>query len=69
MKQIPINEEKNSIYNKKTIKIILLLFVCGVITGLILSGVFVNEANQRIEDMGERDMPFHPNAEIGRAHV
>jgi hypothetical protein len=36
MKQIPINEDKNQTYNKKAIKIILLLFVCGVITGLIL---------------------------------
>lgn len=58
MKQIPINEDKNQTYNKKAIKIILLLFVCGVITGLILSNIFVNEANQRIEKMGERDSPF-----------
>jgi hypothetical protein len=58
MKQIPIKEDKIQTYNKKAIKIILLLFVCGVITGLILSNIFVNEANQRIENMGERDMPF-----------
>ena len=58
MKQIPINEDKIQKYNKKAIKIILLLFVCGVITGLILTNIFVNEANQRIEKMGELDRPF-----------
>jgi len=60
MNQIPINEEKILIYNKKAIKIILLLVVFGVITGLILSGIFVNEANERIENMEERDIPFNP---------
>jgi len=57
MNQIPINDEKNMIYNKKAIKIILLLVVSGVITGLVLSAVFVTEANQRIEDMEDRDFP------------
>jgi len=64
MKQIPINEEKIPVYNKKAIKIILLLVVFGVITGLILSVVFVNEANQRIENIEERDIPFNPYADF-----
>jgi len=64
MNQIPINEEKNMIYNKKAIKIILLLVLFGVITGLLLSGVFVNEANQRIEDMEDRDFPHQPGADF-----
>jgi len=63
MNQIPINEEKNLIYNKKAIKIILLLIVCGVITGLILSYIFVNEANQRIENI-EESVPFPPYADF-----
>ena len=62
MKQIPINEDKLPTYNKKAIKMIVLLVILGIITGLILSFVFVNEANQRIENIGNRDMPpFHPN--------
>ncbi len=64
MNQIPINEEKNSIYNKKAIKIILLLVTLGIITGLILSAVFVNEANQRIADMEEREMPSPPGVDF-----
>jgi len=60
MDQIPINEEKNQIYNKKAIKIILLLVVLGFITGMILSIIFVDEANERIENMEEIDMIFHP---------
>ncbi|MFH1101049.1 MAG: hypothetical protein V1726_03325 [Methanobacteriota archaeon] len=49
MKHIPINEEKNPTYNKKAIKLIISLVICGIITGLILSSYFVNEANERIE--------------------
>ncbi len=64
MNQIPINEEKNIIYNKKAIKIILLLVVFGIITGLVLSAIFVNEANQRIEDMEDRDYSFPPYADF-----
>lgn len=47
---LPIKEEKNIVYNKKAIKIILLLFIFGIITGLILSAIFINEANQRIDE-------------------
>ena len=62
MKQIPINEDKIPKYNKKAIRMIVILIILGVITGLILSFVFVNEANQRIEKIRDRDKPFHPNA-------
>jgi len=64
MEQIPINEEKNVIYNKKAVKIILFLTVCGLITGIVLSYVFVIEANQRIENIEELDMPFPPNGDF-----
>ncbi len=64
MNQIPLNNEKNFVYNKKAIKIILLLVVLGIITGLLLSIVFVNEANQRIENIEARDRPFHPEADF-----
>ncbi len=57
MNKIPINEEKMPVYNKKAIKIILLLIVCGIVTGIILSAVFVSEANERIGEMEERDRP------------
>jgi hypothetical protein len=64
MNQIPINEEKNFIYNKKAIKIILFLITCGVITGLALSYVFFNEANKIIENIEERDRSFPPIADF-----
>jgi len=60
MNQIPINDDKKLIYNKKAIKIILLLVVFGIITGAILSAIFIDEANQTIAGMEERDMPFNP---------
>jgi len=62
MKQIPIKEEKIPEYNKKAIRLIAILIIFGVLTGLILSFLFVNEANQRIEDIEDRDNPFHPNS-------
>jgi hypothetical protein len=64
MEQIPINEEKNLIYNKKAIKIILFLTTCGVITGIVLSYVFVIETNQRIQNIIDIDMPFYPGEDL-----
>ena len=58
MKQIPIDENKIPTYNKKAIRMIALLVILGVITGLILSFVFINEANQRIEHKGDWNRPF-----------
>ena len=57
MKQIPINEENIPAYNKTAITMILILVICGTITGLILSTIFINEANQRIEHMEEGYRP------------
>jgi magnesium-transporting ATPase (P-type) len=48
MNKIPVNEEKISSFNKKSILLIIALVIGGIITGLILSAVFVNEANDRI---------------------
>lgn len=64
MEQIPINEGKNLIYNKKAIKMILFLIACGIFTGLILSYVFFDEANKRIENFIVKDSPFPPNTEF-----
>ena len=64
MKQIPINEGKIHEYNKKAIRMIIILIVIGVITGLLLSFVFTNEANQRIEDIENRDRPYFKNGDF-----
>ena len=58
MKQIPINENKIPTYNKRAIRTIVLLVILGVITWLILSYIFVNEANERIADRGVWSKPF-----------
>ncbi len=50
MKQIPVDQNKIPGYNKKAIKLILVLFICGIVTGLVLSTYFTNEANERIEN-------------------
>ena len=60
MKQIPINEGKNDIFNKKAVKIILLLLVCGIVTGSILSYVFIDEANKRIDEINEIEQMYNP---------
>ena len=53
MKQIPFEDDikDNDIpnYNKRSILLITLLVILGVITGIILSSLFVSETNQRIE--------------------
>ena len=62
MKLIPINEENIPAYNKKAIKLIIALVVCGVVTGLILSSFFVAEANDRISHFNDFDRPdMFPN--------
>ena len=48
MKKIPINKKEGSSLNKKAITLILVLAVCGIITGVLLSSYFVNDANNRI---------------------
>jgi hypothetical protein len=63
MKQIPINEENNSSYNKKAVRMIVILVVLGIVTGLILSYVFVDEANQKIENFGKWGKPVPRDSE------
>jgi hypothetical protein len=64
MKQIPINEGKIPEYNKKAIRMIVILIVLGIITGILLTLVFMNEANQRIQDIENRDKPIFINSEF-----
>ena len=54
MKQIPIKDEKIPAFNKKSIGLIGGLVIAGIITGLILSTVFVNEANDRIREFNDQ---------------
>ncbi len=81
MNQIPIKEEiqtkdeltkkeeKNIVFNKKAIKLILLLLAFGIITGLILSAIFVDETNQRIDEMAEMYMPIPPYEDFNPEHL
>lgn len=57
MIQIPKSKGEIPQFNKKAIRMIVLLIILGIITGLILSFVFVNEAHQRIQDIENRDKP------------
>ena len=50
MDETPINEEKISTYNKKAIRLIVVLFIGGIALGLILSSVFITEANDKIQE-------------------
>ena len=63
MKQIPINEEKIPEYNKKAVRMILILIILGVITGSLLSLLFISEANQTIGYMEYEYKPFLPGEE------
>ncbi|MCX6665810.1 MAG: hypothetical protein NT038_07120 [Euryarchaeota archaeon] len=56
MNEIPIAQKNVSSFNKKAIKIIAILFAIGIIVGVILSILFVNEANKIIEEIN--DNPF-----------
>jgi 4-amino-4-deoxy-L-arabinose transferase-like glycosyltransferase len=53
MKQIPIKDDALPPFNKKSIGLIVLLVIAGIITGLILSTIFVDEANQRIQHFND----------------
>lgn len=64
MDQIPINEGKISDYNKKAVRIIVILVILGIITGSLLSLFFLNEANQRIENIENSDRPPFPGEEF-----
>ena len=48
MKEIPNLAEKNNSFNKKSLIFISILIICGIVTGIILSGLFMIEANENI---------------------
>ena len=64
MIQIPKNQGKSPEFNKKAIRMIVILFILGILTGMILSFVFINEANQRIQDIENRDRPYFKNGDF-----
>ena len=64
MIQITKNQGKSPEFNKKAIRMIVILFILGIITGMILSFVFINEANQRIQDIENRDRPYFKNGDF-----
>jgi len=45
----PIKEEKIPTYNKKAIRLIVVLITGGVVLGLTLSSIFITEANDLIQ--------------------
>ena len=65
MNETPIKEEKIPIYNKKAIRLLIALVIGGTVLGLILSNIFVTEANDRIQHFADEfgtyvppDFPF-----------
>lgn len=53
MNGTPIKEEKITIYNKKSLLLITLLISGGVVLGLLLSSIFVSEANTKIQEVAD----------------
>jgi small-conductance mechanosensitive channel len=53
MDQAPIKEEKITTYNKKALLLISVLIIGGTVLGLILSTIFVTEANTRIQEFAD----------------
>ncbi|DAC72263.1 MAG TPA: hypothetical protein DSN98_06160 [Thermoplasmata archaeon] len=60
-----IKEEKISTLNKKAIQLLIVLIIGGTVLGLILSNIFVTEANDRIQHFADEfgtyvppDFPF-----------
>jgi hypothetical protein len=51
--KIPIKEEKISTYNMKAIRLIVVLVIGGTALGLILSSIFVTEANIQIQELAD----------------
>jgi len=65
MNETPIKEEKIPTYNKKTIGLLIVLVIGGVVLGLILSTIFITETNERIQHFNDEfgdyippDFPF-----------
>jgi cytochrome b subunit of formate dehydrogenase len=53
-KKIKVDDEDHQSINKKSIIFIAILLVLGLITGLILSALFIEEANQKIDQHNQR---------------
>jgi hypothetical protein len=51
--ETPITEEKISTYNKKAIRLIVVLIIGGIVLGLILSSVFIIETNEKIQETAD----------------
>jgi hypothetical protein len=60
IKEVPIKEEKISRYNKKSLGLIGLLFIGGIVLGLILSNIFITEANEQIQHFSDEFGDFIP---------
>jgi hypothetical protein len=60
MNETPIKEEKISTYNKKAIGLLIVLLIGGIVLGLILSNIFVTEANDRIQHFSDEFGDFIP---------
>jgi len=51
--EAPIKEEKIPTYNKKSLALISVLLLGGIVLGLILSSIFVAEANNKIQETAD----------------
>jgi hypothetical protein len=60
MKQIPIKDEAIPTFNKKALALIGVLIFTGIVSGLILSAIFVDQANNRIQHFNEEFVPDFP---------
>ncbi|MCX6670857.1 MAG: hypothetical protein NTX92_02920 [Euryarchaeota archaeon] len=58
--EAPIKEEKIPTYNKKAIGLLIVLVIGGIVLGLILSTIFVTEANERIQHFNDEFGDFVP---------
>jgi hypothetical protein len=53
MNQAPIKEEKFTTYNKKAIRLIVVLLIGGTVLGILLSSIFVTETNNKIQEIAD----------------
>jgi hypothetical protein len=49
----PLKEEKVSTYNKKALRLVVVLIIGGIILGFILSSVFIIETNEKIQETAD----------------
>ena len=60
MNEAPIKEDKIPTYNKKAVGLLIVLFIGGIVLGLILSTIFITEANDRIQHFNDEFGAFIP---------